>query len=171
MSEQFLLFYDGEEIDQLTSIEETNLSETLTSSKRPTSIKWKGNTVETRKLVIRKKGGQQQDRRISNLSTEELKSVLGDFEKEYDENATGKTIHNEILGHVKEGTVLHALSLGAITKHFEEIYDKEIYYVKLPEYYDYQKKCNVLRELILRREYAKEKNIEAIAKVRERMFN
>ena len=173
METQYLLFYDGEEIDQLTEIEENNLSETLTSGKRPASIKWKGNTVETRKLVIRKRGDQQQNRIISDYTKEELHSILGNFEEEYNKAATGKPIHNEILGWVKEGTVEHALKFGAITKKFEDIYNDYVYYVyyvHLPQYYDYQKKHNALRELILRRDYAQDKNLDAIAETRKELF-
>lgn len=75
----FILFYNGEEIDQLTPEEEIDLSMTLTSSRRPASIKWKGNTVETRKLVIRK-------RSIENIEVNnERVKILEEIKKEREE--------------------------------------------------------------------------------------
>lgn len=88
-------------------------------------------------------------------STEELKAIIGNFEKEYSENATGRTVRNEILGWVKEGTIKRALMIGAIVKH--EVNEKDVYFVSLPEYREYQEKHNALRELIGRRAFAREK--------------
>lgn len=83
---------------------------------------------------------------------QELKEIIGNFEEEYNESATGKVIRNSILGCVKEGTVNHALRFKAITKH--SINDKDVYFVKLPEYNIYQRKLNALRDLISLRDYA-----------------
>lgn len=91
-------------------------------------------------------------------SIEELKAIIGNFEKEYKENATGRTVRNEILGWVKEGTIKRALMTRAIVKH--EVDGKDIYFINLPEYRDYQEKHNAMRELISRRSYAKRKNLE-----------
>ena len=85
-------------------------------------------------------------------TTEELKAIIGNFEKEYHEATTGKVIRNEILGYVHEGNVEHALRIGAITKR------DNAYFVKLPEFRDYQEKHNALRELIGRRDYARKIN-------------
>ena len=95
-----------------------------------------------------------QEKNSWEYTTEELKAILGNFEKEYHEATTGEVIHNEILGYVHEGNVQHALRIGAITEH------DNTYYVKLPEYNNYQKKLNALDELFSRRDYAKKKNIE-----------
>ena len=95
---------------------------------------------------------------IWDYTTEELKAIIGNFEKEYSENATGKTVRNEILGWVKEGTIKRALMMRAIVKH--EVDGKDIYFINLPEYRDYQEKHNALRELISRRSYAKRKDLE-----------
>ena len=46
-----------------------------------------------------------------------------------------------------------------------------MYFIKLPEYNDYHKKLNALRELIGRRNYAKNKDLEAIIKTRDKVFN
>ena len=87
---------------------------------------------------------------IWEYTLEELHSVLGSFEKEYHEATTGEIIHNEILGFVHEGNINHALQIGAITKHGEN------YFVKLPEYREYNLKLRTLGELIERRKYARE---------------
>lgn len=55
MFPQFKLFYNGEEIDQITPQEEKELSTIMTAKGRPASIRWKGDTLETRKLIIRRK--------------------------------------------------------------------------------------------------------------------
>ena len=89
---------------------------------------------------------------IWEYTLEELHSVLGSFEKEYHEATTGKVIRNEILGYVHEGNVQHALGIGAIIKQGDS------YFVKLPEYREYDLKLRVLGELIKRREYAKKQN-------------
>ena len=84
--------------------------------------------------------------------SEELKTIIGDFEKEYHEATTGEVIHNEILGYVHEGNIEHALRIGAITKKDND------YFIKLPEFRDYQLKYSALRELIGRRDYAQKQN-------------
>lgn len=152
MKTQYLLFYNGEEIDQLTELEENNLSETLVSTKRPASIKWKGNTVETRKLIIRKRGDQQQDRRMSDHTKQELTEIVGNFEDEYNKNDSGPMVRSGILGVVSQGIINYAIRFGAITKRFEEMYGGDMYYIHLPQYYDYEKKYNAMQELRLRRE-------------------
>lgn len=91
-------------------------------------------------------------------SIEELHAIVGEFEKGYNKAATGKTVRNEILGWVREGTIKRALMMRAIVKH--EVDGKDIYFINLPEYRDYQEKHNALRELIGRRSYAKRKNLE-----------
>ena len=104
--------------------------------------------------VFNEKKEALEDKRITEYTTEELKAILGNFEKEYHEATNGEVIHNEILGYVREGNVQHALRIGAITE------EDNTYYVKLPEYNDYQKKLNALDELFSRRDYAKKKNME-----------
>ena len=89
---------------------------------------------------------------IWEYTTEELKSILGNFENEYNENATGEVINNEILGFVKQGTIDHALKIGAIIKKGKN------YFVRLPEFREYRLKHNALREIIGRRDYAHEQN-------------
>lgn len=98
------------------------------------------------------------ERCIWEYTTDELKNILGNFEEEYNSHMTGEVIHNAILGFVNQGTIDHALEIGAITrrKFKNRNNDEWFYYVKLPEYYDYQLKYGALRELISRREYANE---------------
>ena len=91
---------------------------------------------------------------IWDHTTEELKIILGDFRREYHEATTGMIVHNNILGYVHDGNVKHALRIGAITE-----LDGH-YFVKLPEYRDYDLKLRALGELISRKEYAYKKNIE-----------
>lgn len=93
-------------------------------------------------------------------TTEELHLMLGNFEKEYNENSTGEVIRNEILGHVREGTVVRALRLRAITKH--EVNGRDVYFINLPEYRDYEEKHQAMCELISRRGFAKNKNLERL---------
>lgn len=97
---------------------------------------------------------------ISRRNTDDLKRILGDFEKEYNESARSNKaiVHNDILGPVTQGTVDYALRVGAITKYYEPVYDRDVYYVHLPEYYHYNTKHRILRELIGRRDYAKGMN-------------
>lgn len=95
------------------------------------------------------------EKMIWEYTTEELKSIIGNFEEEYNESATGKVVRNTILGHVRQGTVDHALKFGAITIH--NINSKDVYFIKLPEYNDYYEKENAMRELISRRDFAKSK--------------
>ncbi len=98
---------------------------------------------------------------ISKRSTEDLKRILGNFEKEYNESARSnlEIVGNEILGWVTQGTVDYALKIKAITKYSEIIYGgREVYYVHLPEYYEYGTKHRILRELIGRRDYAQNMN-------------
>ncbi len=99
-----------------------------------------------------------EDKNTWEYSTDELKAIIGKFEKEYNENAMGEVTHNEILGCVKEGTVEHALRLGAITK--KEISGKYSYFIKLPEYRFYQERVDALNELYNRRDYAIKKSVE-----------
>ena len=89
---------------------------------------------------------------MNEYTTEELHSIIGNFEKEYNEAATGDQVSNDILGYVKQGIVNQALRIGAIIK------QGEVYFVKLPEYREYDLKLRALRELISRRSYAREKN-------------
>ena len=98
------------------------------------------------------------EKRMWEYTKEELHSILGDFEKEYKEAATGEMIRNEILGYVKEGTVNRALMLRAIVKHNEN--GKDEYFINLPEYRDYQEKYNAMKELASRRNYARKINEE-----------
>ena len=97
---------------------------------------------------------------ISRRSTEDLKRILGNFEKEYNENAMGEVEHNEILGYAKKGTIDHALKVEAITRRYEEIYDKGVDYVHSPEYQEYDTKVRIIRQLLRRREYARKINSE-----------
>ncbi len=98
------------------------------------------------------------DRSIWEYSVEELKAIIGNFEREYNETATGEIIHNEILGYVKKGTVDYALKVNAIE--VKTIKDKYVYFVKLPGYTEYQNKLTALAELNGRREYAINKAVK-----------
>ena len=108
------------------------------------------------------------EKKIWEYTPEELRSVLGNFEKEYNENATGEVIHNEILGYVAEGTIEHALRIRAITK--KNINGKDVYFVKLPEYGDYNLKLRVLGEVISRRGYASKKDLDRLAETRNEIL-
>lgn len=96
---------------------------------------------------------------IGDYTTSELKSLVGNFEKEYNEHATGELVNNPILGPVKQGTVEHAIRVGAISH--ETINGVLEYRVRLPGYHSYQFKLNALRLLILRRGKARKYDQES----------
>lgn len=144
------LFYKGEFLKTITQEE----SEKIYNYKG-IQVLVDGELLKKSQIEIKKESIEQQNKMMSDYTKEELHSILGNFEEEYNQSATGKSIHNEILGYVKEGTIDHALRIGAITKH--DVNGKDIYFIKMPEYNDYHKKINALRELISRRDYAKSK--------------
>lgn len=112
---------------------------------------------------------------INDSSTESLNRKLGDFERIYNQSAVGPIDHNEIIGPVHEGTVKHAIEIGAITKKF--INKKNRYFIHLPEYLNYNMNVRILRELCRRREeaeninnYPEEKEpVGAMAKISEKL--
>lgn len=101
---------------------------------------------------------------VWEYTTEELRSVLGDFEKEYHKATTGEAVHNNILGHIRKGNIEHALRIGAITKR------ENHYFVKLPEYINYDLKIKALGELLSKRSYAQKMN-DPLKETRDKIFN
>ena len=143
------LFYKGEYLKTITQ----EKFEELKNYKGP-QVVVDGQLLEKNKLTTGKEV-EMENKMMSDYTKEELHSILGDFEEEYNKSATGKEIHNEIIGFVKKGTIDYALRIGAITIH--TVNEEYRYFVKLPGYNNYQKKLNALRELIGRRDYAKSK--------------
>ena len=142
------LIYKGEVLATLTDQEANEIA-----NAKGTTIIFKGQRLMSRLVETREDTSEGTgEKRLTEYTKEELKAIIGNFEKEYHEATTGEIIHNKILGYVREGNVKHALQLGAITKRGED------YFVKLPEYENYQEKHNALRELIGRRDYAKKQN-------------
>lgn len=92
------------------------------------------------------------EKNIWEYTAKELKAILGNFEREYHEATTGNPVHNEILGNVHEGNIEHALRIGAITE------KDGCYFIRLPEYRDYDLKIRVLGELYKKRDYARKVN-------------
>ena len=105
-----------------------------------------------------------QEKKVWEYTTEELHSIIGNFEEEYHEAATGKIIHNSILGYVHEGNIEYALRIGAITKR------ENHYFIKLPEYRDYDLKLRALGELLKKRNYAQKVN-NPISGMKDKIFN
>lgn len=158
------IFYKGEYLKTITKEEAEKIY-----NYKGVQVMVGGELLKKSQIEIKKESIEQQNKMMSDYTKEELHSILGNFEEEYNQNATGKSIHNEILGFIKEGTIDYALKLGAITKY--DVNGKDVYFIKLPEYNDYHKKLNALRELIGRRNYAKNKDLEAIIKTRDKVFN
>jgi len=90
-----------------------------------------------------------------DYSTDELKVIIGDFEKQYQSNQTGKMVKNDILGYMAEGIISFAESLGAITKHPVSLK----YSVHIPGYELWTQKYQAMLELQSRRWYAKRANM------------
>lgn len=145
------LFYKGEFLREISEGDAEKISKL-----RGIQVMIDGEMLKKSQIEIRNLKNDE-NRLITDYSTEELREIIGNFEKEYDESATGEVVRNEILGYVKEGTIAHALKFGAIT--VKNIRGEKIYSVKLPEFYSYNLKHNALRELIYRREYAEKINL------------
>jgi len=148
------LFYKNEFLKNITEEEAQKIA-----NYSGHQIFFDGEFLKKSQIEIRKEITETQEKRINEYTLEELHSILGNFEKEYHEATTGNHIHNEILGNVHEGNVAHALRLGAITRYkFDKIRkpNEWTYFVKLPEYVNYQLKVEALKELNRRRDYKKE---------------
>lgn len=152
------LYYKNEYYKNITDEEATSIT-----NHKGIQISFKGELLKKSQIEIRNGIKDNEERRMVDFSTDELKNILGSFEKEYNENATGETIHNEVLGFVKQGNVNHALRLEAITEH------KNVYYVKLPEYRNYDLKVRTLNELNCRRAYAKKMNKQDLSELENKM--
>ena len=101
----------------LTENESEKLTELLISKNKPTHFNFRGNTLKSSMCEVRNISNETEtgEKRITEYTTDELKNILGNFEKEYHEAAKGEVVRNEILGHICEGTIQHALKVKAIT--------------------------------------------------------
>lgn len=100
-----------------------------------------------------------------DYSLDELKEIIGDFEKEFLAHSTGKLTHNEVLGTTKEGIVAWAREQKYITK------DNRITFKGINEY---MRRYRALEELNLRREYADKKDkesLDALAKAKATLYD
>ena len=93
MYPQFKLFYNGEEIDQLTPEEEKELSQVMTAKGRPASVRWKGDTLETRKLIIRRKT-EIENTTINVERVKEMEDIKKEREGLKEETPEKKTFRN-----------------------------------------------------------------------------
>ena len=100
---------------------------------------------------------QEIPKRVYEMTTEELKEVLGDFERQYTEHQTGEIIHNQILGYEHEGVIEWCLETEMIAKKTGDG-DEQDYYFLTMEGIEWQKKLNAYKELLVRRKYANEQS-------------
>ncbi len=139
------LYYKGEFFKQITEGEADSIA-----NRQGMHVELDGDLLKKSQIEIMGGSSNERNKPLFDYTTEELKQLIGNFEKEYNENATGEIVHNDILGPVKAGTVNHAVKSGAITGDGK--------FILLPRYREYNQKHLALRELIGRRDYARSAN-------------
>ena len=86
----------------------------------------------------------------SEMGNKEIFEELEDFEEKYKQAETGGTIHNSILGYVKEGVVGFCRRNKIISAKKQN--DRLYWSVILPEYELFRRKLSLLQEIRYRRE-------------------
>lgn len=85
--------------------------------------------------------------------TEELKTIVGDFENKYKNACVGDKITNNILGYTYRGIIDFALQFGAIG--CQKLPNKERWFVKYPRINEWIRQEKAIIEIKIRRETAK----------------
>ena len=102
----------------------------------------------------------------ADFTTDEIKSELGNFEREYEEACTGNRVNNPAIGNTFQGVVDMAMGyFQAITK--KEINGKEVWFVTRIGYPIWCKKTAGMTELRSRRSFAKKKELQHLEKQAE----
>jgi hypothetical protein len=94
-----------------------------------------------------------------NLTSSQIKEKLGNFEREWNENKSGKLIVTSI-GVFDEGILNWMINNRSLKRY--ELNNKEHLSVILPNFRNFREKEELLNQLISIREYAKRKEIEAL---------
>ena len=105
---------------------------------------------------------KEEPKKISEMTIDELKDLLGDFEDRYSGACVGDRVSHPILGRTYQGIIDFALAEKAI------VIRNKNYYVRHDIYHNWWRpKFEARQELQCRREYAKKcelKGLDEIAK-------
>lgn len=150
------LKYQQEYFD-LTTEEADRISNMLLQKNKATHFYFRGQTLKTSFVELKEKKNEiVGEKRIHEMTTEELKEIIGDFERQYEEHKTGAIIHNDILGDEHEGIIEWALATDVITR--KKSGELSYCFIVEPEGIEWTRKRDAMRELRGRRKYAEKLN-------------
>jgi len=158
------VIYDREFLCEISNTEANRLLGILApqhNQKRPQTVVINGQLLQAKKVEILNTRTQQ-SKETHEMSMEELKEIVGDFEEEYNKHNTGEMEHNDIIGDEKAGIIRWCIQMNWIKKRQGMGYIEDC--VCYPAYFNFKQKYDAMKELRGRRNFAEKEELKRLEK-------